>query len=55
VFGTAWTALYALLAAAGARTLRRAGRTAGLALLPYAAWTALATALSTQIARRDRR
>ncbi|WP_369252830.1 TspO/MBR family protein [Geodermatophilus amargosae] len=110
VFGIAWTALYALLATAGARTLRRAGtgrrtwsrafavnlvlnagwpwaffrahrptlaaaeaallavstadlarrsaridRTAGLALLPYAAWTAFATALSTEIARRDRR
>jgi|SRR4051794_23687848 benzodiazapine receptor len=110
VFGIAWTALYALLAAAGTRALRRASagrrswvrafavnlllnagwpwaffrarrpslaaaeaallaistadlarrsaridRTAGLALLPYAAWTAFATALSTEIARRDGR
>lgn len=108
VFGITWTALYALLAVAGARTLRRAGtrrrgwsrafavnlalnagwpwaffrarrpslaaaeaallavstadlarrsgqvdRAAGLALLPYAAWTAFATALSTDIARRN--
>jgi translocator protein len=110
VFGIAWTALYALLAFAGTRTLRRAGagrrswsrafavnlvlnagwpwaffrarrpalaaaeaallavstadlarrsartdRTAALALAPYTAWTAFATALSTEIARRNRR
>ncbi|MGY1607761.1 MULTISPECIES: TspO/MBR family protein [unclassified Geodermatophilus] len=109
VFGIVWTALYALVAVAGTRTLRRAAtdrrswsgafavnlvlnagwpwaffrarrpwpaaaeaallavstadlarrsaridRTAGLALLPYAAWTAFATALSTEIARRNR-
>jgi tryptophan-rich sensory protein len=108
VFGIAWTALYVLVAAAGTRTLRRAGtgrrawswafavnlalnagwpwaffrahrpslaaaeaallavstadlarrsaavdRTAGLALVPYVAWTAFATALSADIARRD--
>ncbi|WP_336031856.1 TspO/MBR family protein [Geodermatophilus sp. FMUSA9-8] len=105
VFGIAWTALYALLAVAGARAGRSgrgfrrayaanlalnaawpwvffrahrpplaaaeaallaastadlarrawsADRAAGALLLPYAGWTAFATALSTEIARRNR-
>ncbi|GAB3193729.1 tryptophan-rich sensory protein [Geodermatophilus arenarius] len=48
----------ALLAASTADLTRRAGRVdraAGRALLPYAAWTAFATVLSAEIARRNRR
>ncbi|GAA2214369.1 tryptophan-rich sensory protein [Nonomuraea monospora] len=36
------------------RRALRADRTAGLLLLPYAAWTAFATALNASIARRNR-
>jgi tryptophan-rich sensory protein len=46
----------ALLAASTADLARRSAavdRTAGLALVPYVAWTAFATALSADIARRD--
>lgn len=46
----------ALLAVSSARLARRAGRAGrarGLALAPYAAWTAFATVLNAEIARRN--
>jgi benzodiazapine receptor len=68
---TAWTPLFfrahrpamatlesAVLTASSVDLARRAGRVdraAGAVLVPYAAWTAFATALSGSIARRNRR
>jgi tryptophan-rich sensory protein len=70
VLNTAWTPLFfrahrpglaavesALLTASSVGLARRAGQVsgaAGAALVPYAVWTAFATALSAAIARRNR-
>ena len=56
VVGPVWPGVYAALAASTADLTRRSwavDRPAGLALLPYCAWTAFAAALTAAIARRN--